>query len=61
LLRQPRRGIPAVAELDPTPYLVDLAASDRTVTLVAPPGAIDGTPLSWPGAPPTLGADEPRW
>jgi crotonobetainyl-CoA:carnitine CoA-transferase CaiB-like acyl-CoA transferase len=61
LLRQPRRAIPMVDEIDPTPYLVDLASGARKVTVVTPPGAINGRPLAWPSPPPTLGADEPRW
>jgi hypothetical protein len=61
LLRQPRRAIPNVAEIDATPYLVDLVRGERKVTVVAPPGQINGRPLTWPGPPPTLGADEPRW
>jgi crotonobetainyl-CoA:carnitine CoA-transferase CaiB-like acyl-CoA transferase len=61
LLRQPRRALPTVDALDPTPYLVDLVSGERTVTVVTPPGEIDGRPLAWPSPPPTLGADEPRW
>jgi CoA-transferase family III len=61
LLRQPRRAIPTVDELDPAPYLVDLEGGGHHVSVVAPPGRIDDRPLAWPGAPPTLGADEPQW
>jgi crotonobetainyl-CoA:carnitine CoA-transferase CaiB-like acyl-CoA transferase len=61
LLRQPRRAIPTVDEIDPTPYLVDLASGERKVTVVTPPGQINGRPLAWPSPPPTLGADAPQW
>ena len=53
VLRQPRRAVPHVDELDATPALVDLADGDRTVTVVSPPGTIDGRPLAWPRPPPT--------
>jgi crotonobetainyl-CoA:carnitine CoA-transferase CaiB-like acyl-CoA transferase len=43
---------------DPTPYLVQLGPR---LTAVAPPGGLDGRPLSWPGPPATYGADEPLW
>jgi CoA-transferase family III len=43
---------------DPTPYLVELGPR---VTAVAPPGRLDGRPLSWPGPPTRYGADEPEW
>jgi hypothetical protein len=61
LLRQPRRAIPTVDEIDATPYLVDLASGERKVTVVTPPGQINGRPLAWPSPPPTLGADAPQW
>ena len=46
---------------DPTPYLVDLASGEHTVTVVSPPGMINDRPLMWPSPPPTLGADAPQW
>jgi len=61
LLRPPRRSVPAVEEIDPGPYLVDLRRGEHEVTVVAPPGALDGHPLVWPGPPPTLGADAATW
>ncbi len=62
VLRQPRRGVPRVDELDATPSLVQLIDGDRSITLVAPPGTIDDRQLSWPRPPPSsLGADPPRW
>jgi hypothetical protein len=48
-------------DIDATPYLVDLASSEHKVTVVAPPGQVDGRSLVWPGPPPTLGADPPQW
>ena len=50
---------PAAAEV--APYLVDLAAASGAVTLVQPPGSIDGRPLAWPNPPPVLGSDQPTW
>ncbi len=61
LLRQPRRAVPTVDDLDVSPVLVRLARDDHTVTVVAPPGRIDGRPVAWPSAPPRLGADVPWW
>ncbi len=57
LLAQPRPEPPPPVEPDPAPYLQRLDG----VTLVAPPGALDGTPLRWRSPPPTPGADAPRW
>lgn len=42
---------------DPAPYLQELG----DVTAVAPPGALDGEPLRWPGPPATYGGDAPEW
>ena len=61
LLRQPRRAIPTVDDVEPGPYLVDLRRGEQVVTVVAPPGALDGHPLAWPGPPPILGADAAEW
>ncbi len=61
LLRQPRRAVPAVDDFDVAPVLVRLERGDHTLTVVTPPGRIDGRPLVWPGAPPRLGADVPSW
>jgi hypothetical protein len=57
----PRRPAGPVAEVDPTPYLVELAAPAGRLTLAAPPGAVDGTPLGWPDPPPSYGTAAPRW
>jgi crotonobetainyl-CoA:carnitine CoA-transferase CaiB-like acyl-CoA transferase len=64
LLRQPRRAEgagPAGSEPDAAPYLVTLPSPRGDVTLVAPPGRLDGRPLRWRSAPPALGADPPAW
>jgi crotonobetainyl-CoA:carnitine CoA-transferase CaiB-like acyl-CoA transferase len=57
LLAQPRRDAPEPAELDPAPYLQAL----DDITLVAPPGSLDGEPLRWLSPPPEAGGDAPRW
>jgi crotonobetainyl-CoA:carnitine CoA-transferase CaiB-like acyl-CoA transferase len=57
LLGQPRRNAPEPRELDPAPYLQALGA----ITLVAPPGSLDGEPLRWLTPPPASGGDAPRW
>ena len=60
LQRLPRAAAEA-AEVDPAPYLVELDAPDGRLTLAAPPGTVDGRPLSWPDPPPSFGTAEPRW
>jgi crotonobetainyl-CoA:carnitine CoA-transferase CaiB-like acyl-CoA transferase len=57
LLAQSRRDAPEPAELDPAPYLQALG----DITLVAPPGSLDGDPLRWLTPPPEAGGDAPRW
>ncbi|MEA2167093.1 MAG: hypothetical protein QOF76_393 [Solirubrobacteraceae bacterium] len=42
---------------DPAPYLQRLG----DVVAVAPPGAVAGEPLRWPGPPAPYGAAEPAW
>ena len=42
---------------DPAPFLVE----HDGVTLVAPPGAVAGTPLAWPHGPHAHGADDAAW
>ncbi len=64
LLRQPLRALPAgepSEEDDAAPYLVDLPRTGDVVTVVTPPGAIDGVPLAWPSPPAHFGASPPRW
>jgi hypothetical protein len=50
-----------VPEVDPAPYLTDIAAPDGRLTLAAPPGSVAGVPLAWPPPPPAFGAAEPAW
>ena len=50
-----------VDPVDPAPHLVDVRAPDGRLTLAAPPGRVDGTPLSWPDPPPSFGTAAPRW
>jgi crotonobetainyl-CoA:carnitine CoA-transferase CaiB-like acyl-CoA transferase len=57
LLTQPRRDPPAPVEPDAARHLQRLG----DVTLVAPPGALDGAPLRWLSPPPPYGGDAPRW
>jgi crotonobetainyl-CoA:carnitine CoA-transferase CaiB-like acyl-CoA transferase len=64
LLQQPRRAAPAgdaAGAPDATPYLVTLPSPRGEITLVAPPGRLDGRTLRWRSAPPALGADPPTW
>jgi len=61
LLRQPRRPKTTPPAIDPRPYLVELEAPDGRLTLVTPPGGLDGRPLAWPAPPPHYGADPPAW
>lgn len=42
---------------DPRPWLIDLG----DVTVVQPPGTLDGQRLRWPGPPARYGADVPHW
>lgn len=42
---------------DPARYRVAFG----TLALVAPPGKLDGRPLSWPHGPRPFGADAPEW
>jgi crotonobetainyl-CoA:carnitine CoA-transferase CaiB-like acyl-CoA transferase len=61
LLRQPRREERAADTPDPAPYLVSLPSARGEVTLVAPPGRLDGRASAWRSAPPAPGADAARW
>ncbi len=61
LLRQSRAEPSAAEDDDPAAFLVDMSRNGEVVTLVAPPGAIDGRPLAWPSPPAYFGASPPRW
>ena len=56
LLARPRTTEPAGAP-DPDRFRVSFG----DVSLIGPPGALDGVPLSWAHGPRPLGGDEPAW
>jgi crotonobetainyl-CoA:carnitine CoA-transferase CaiB-like acyl-CoA transferase len=56
LLARPRRDEPARR---PDPDRFRVAFGD--VSLIAPPGALDGVPLAWAHGPRPLGGDPPAW
>jgi hypothetical protein len=56
LLARPRRDEPARR---PDPHRFRVAFGD--VSLIAPPGALDGEPLRWAHGPRPLGGDSARW
>jgi crotonobetainyl-CoA:carnitine CoA-transferase CaiB-like acyl-CoA transferase len=65
LLGQPPAARPAAPaepgrRRDPD-WLITLPSADGPVRTVAPPGALDGTPLHWPDLPVRYGTDKPRW
>lgn len=47
--------------VDAEPYLVRLHAPEGRLTLAAPPGTVDGVPLTWPPPAPAFGAASPEW
>ncbi|TWF74381.1 CoA transferase family III [Pseudonocardia hierapolitana] len=57
----PRETPEAIPDIDPAPHLVDLAAPAGRLTLAAPPGAVAGTPLTWPAPAPSYGTAAARW
>lgn len=62
LLGQP--SVPATTEAEPITdgdWLVDLPGDRGPVRTVAPPGAIDGSPLGWPDRLVAYGAADARW
>jgi crotonobetainyl-CoA:carnitine CoA-transferase CaiB-like acyl-CoA transferase len=56
LLARPRRDAPA-RRPDPDRFRVSFG----DVSLIAPPGALDGVPLAWAHGPHELGTDPPAW
>lgn len=51
LLEMPRADVaPGRAPPDPAPFLIDLPFGARTLTVVSPPGELDGRPLRWDAA-----------
>ncbi|WP_037064724.1 CoA transferase [Pseudonocardia acaciae] len=63
LLAQPPAPEPVrpTARADADAWLTTVPADQETITTVAPPGALDGVPLSWPDRPIRYGAAPPRW
>lgn len=57
LPRSPQGAAEGVAEVDPAPYLVEKGR----FTLAAPPGTVDGTPLTWPDPAPAYGTAAAEW
>ncbi|OZM81101.1 CoA transferase [Pseudonocardia sp. MH-G8] len=55
------RTDPADLPADPAPHLVELESPAGRLTLAAPPGTVDGEPLSWPAPAPSFGTAQPRW
>jgi crotonobetainyl-CoA:carnitine CoA-transferase CaiB-like acyl-CoA transferase len=53
-------GVRPVQPADVDPWRNDLDSPSGTVSAIAPPGQIDGTPLTWPSAA-AYGLDETRW
>jgi hypothetical protein len=64
LLRQPT---PAIVKPSPRPgrspgeWLTTLQSDAGPVTVITPPGTLDGRPLNWPGSLTTYGQDRPTW
>jgi CoA-transferase family III len=56
----PPPEVDAVA-VDPAPHLVEITAPDGVLTLAAPPGTVDGRPLTWPDPAPSFGTADARW
>jgi crotonobetainyl-CoA:carnitine CoA-transferase CaiB-like acyl-CoA transferase len=48
LLAEGTRTPPEARDVDPAPHLVELDHPDGRLTVAAPPGELDGRPLSWP-------------
>lgn len=61
LLSLPTATPADVPATDPAPYLVELDAPDGRLTLVAPPGTVDGKPLDWPPPAPAFGGAAAEW
>ena len=57
----PRSAAGDDVEIDPAPFLTDVAAPDGRLTLARPPGTIAGEPLTWPDPPPSFGTATPAW
>ena len=62
LLGQPRAAAAApAAASDPAAWLTTVAAADGPVTVIRPPGQLDGRELAWPSPLTGYGTDQPAW
>ena len=61
LLRQQTHPKREISEVDPVPYQTRFDTPSGRVTLIDPPGRLDGQALRWPGPPAHYGADPPTW
>ena len=63
LLSQPRSDTEpaAAADGDPTAWLTTVDSADGRVTVVRPPGRLDGQDLAWPSTLTRYGSDPPAW
>lgn len=61
LLDQPARAQAAGGTADSARGVLTVESAEGPVTTIAPPGALDGTHLQWPGPLRAYGADRPEW
>ena len=61
LLAQPRGGLLSVAEGQDRPGLTTVDSADGPVTVVLPPGELDGRGFSWPTTLSRYGGDSAAW
>jgi crotonobetainyl-CoA:carnitine CoA-transferase CaiB-like acyl-CoA transferase len=54
-------AVPSAAPSDSPPWLTQLESADGPVTVVTPPGSVDGQPLRWPFPLTGYGNDPPAW
>ncbi len=57
----PAEALAPDAKVDPEEYRVTVSSPRGPLRCLAPPGALDGTPLGWPRGVPAPGSDPPRW
>jgi hypothetical protein len=57
----PRRNEPYAPPGDDERWLTRLDSSDGPISMVAPPGQLDGRPLTWPPTLTAYGTDPARW
>ena len=61
VLDQPVGPKSEAVELDPAQFLVETEGPAGRITLVTPPGELDGIPLHWPRPPARYGTDPATW